>query len=197
MAAPKGKSKPQYSHDEKRAIVEQVANLYASQQSTLASCCEAAGISYGAFYLWITENEEFKEIYKKGREKNEEIFWDKLRPIANSAMKRLLEGEYWQEETEADAVFKGMPTGEKITTVKRGKVLPNATVTIFAQKGLNPDKFAERQKVETENKTEIQVSITDHLTLDEQRAILKAIKAQKKADNGASANESGNVKTNP
>lgn len=189
--AEKGKQ-IKHTPEQKRAIVEQVSNLYASQQCTLASCCEASGISERAFYLWITENAELAEIYKKARTKSEEIFWEKLRPIANNALQRHLEGEDYEEIVEADAVFQGVPTGFKIQTLKRGKVLPNPTVTIFAHKGLNSEKFAERQKIETESKTEIQVSITDQLTLDEQRAILKAIKAQKRADNGSATNASGN-----
>lgn len=177
--AEKGKQ-IKHTPEQKRAIVEQVSNLYASQQCTIASCCEASGISERAFYLWLTENAELAEIYKKARTKSEEIFWEKLRPIANSAMQRLLEGEEYEEVVEADTVFQGVPTGFKAQTFKRGKVLPNPTVTIFAHKGLNPEKFADRSIVDLKTET----GVTHTLTPEIIERIDALVSGSGKADNG-------------
>lgn len=150
MGAKKGEPKPQHTEAQKREIVERVSKLYASQQSTLASCCEACGISPSVFYLWITENGEFGETYKKAKAKQDDVYWDMLRPLAKSSLQRLLEGEETEDTELKDLSFQGVLTNQKAETVKRGKTQPNPTAVIFALKGLYPDMFADRHKIESD-----------------------------------------------
>lgn len=148
MAGHKGQAKPIYSQDERRAIVEKVCELYASQEVTIESCCEAVGVSDRAFRYWIATNADFAEIYKKAKAKQDGIFFDALRPIIKGGLRRLLEGEEFEETVIADLHFKGTLTKEKATTIKRGRTTPNPTAVIFAAKGAWPEVFADRSIVD-------------------------------------------------
>lgn len=150
MAANKGESKPQHTEEQKRAIVERICELYETQHSTLESCCKSAGVSESIFRLWLTQVAEFGERYKKAREKQDETYWDMLRPLAKTSLQRLLEGEETEETTVADLNFRGTLTGQTAETVRRGKTQPNPTAVIFTLKGLYPDMFAERHKIESD-----------------------------------------------
>lgn len=163
MAARKGQAKPQYSQDEKRQIVEKVCDLYASQEATIESCCDAVGISSSAFRYWVASNGEFGEIYKKAKAKQDEIFFECLRPIIKGGLRRLLEGEEYEETTIADLHFKGSLSKEKATTIKRGKSAPNPTAVIFAAKGAWPEVFADRSIVNMKTETVNSETLTPEL----------------------------------
>lgn len=147
MPVKKGTSKPEYSHEEKAAIVERVCELYESQNATLESCCKAVGISYQAFNLWTVQFGDFGERYKKAKEKQDANYWENIiRPLTKTSLQRLLEGEETEETQIADLHFRGGLTKEKATTIKRGKTQPNPSAVIFTLKGLYPDMFAERHE---------------------------------------------------
>lgn len=144
--ANKGQKQVHYSDEEKLEVARKVCDLYASQNATLESCCEACGISDRIFLYWRHTNEEVAEIYKKARSTSDEIFFDRLMPKTMTALEKLIDGmEYTQKKTEEGVGANGPISKEVLTEMK---VLPNATAVIFAAKGLWPEKFAERQKVE-------------------------------------------------
>lgn len=149
MPVAKETSKPQYSFEQKREFVERVCELYESQNATLESCCEAAGISRQSFSLWVVQVSEFGERYKKAKERQDAHYWQNvIKPLAKTSLQRLLEGEETEETQIMDLHFKGEPTNKKATTIKRGKTQPNATTVIFALKGIFPDMFAERNIID-------------------------------------------------
>lgn len=150
MPVAKGATKPEYSQEQKAELVERVCQLYESQNCTIESCCKAAGISESIFRLWLTQFVEFGERYKKARAKQDETYWDMLRPLAKTSLQRLLEGEETEETTVADLNFRGTLTGQTAETVRRGKTQPNPTAVIFTLKGLYPDMFADRHKIESD-----------------------------------------------
>ncbi len=150
MAANKGESKPQHTQEEKWAIVEKVCELYETQNATVESCCQAVGITDRLFRLWVGQNTEFSERYKKAKEKQDEVYWDMLRPLAKTSLQRLLQGEETEETQITDLHFKGSLTNEQAQTIKRGKSQPNPTAVIFTLKGLYPDMFADRHKIESD-----------------------------------------------
>lgn len=148
MAANKGESKPQHTDEQKRAIVERVCELYETQNATVESCCEAAGISDRLFRLWAGQSSEFSERYKKAKQKQDAHYWENvIRPLAKTSLQRLLEGEETQDIEIRDLSDKGLPTGFKATTTKQSRTLPNPTAVIFALKGEFPERFADRSEV--------------------------------------------------
>lgn len=149
--AEKGQKKVVYTIEERRKISERVCQLYETQNATIASCCESAGVSIRAFNLWVSEDAEIAERYKKAKQTQESNYWENIiKPLAKTSLQRLLEGEETKDVIEKDLSFQGSLTGDKEKTVKRGKASPNSTAVIFALKGLYPDMFAERQKIESE-----------------------------------------------
>lgn len=145
MSAQKGKSKPEYTAEQKAEIVERVCSLYETQNATVASCCGMAGISDRLFNLWVAQSSEFSERYKKAKERQDKNYWENIiRPLAKTTLQRLLEGEEITDTELRDLSDKGKLTGDKAQTVKTGRTQPNATALIFALKGLYPEMFADR-----------------------------------------------------
>lgn len=145
MPAQKGKSKPEYTPEQKAKIVERVCSLYETQNATVASCCEMAGISDRLFNLWVAQSSEFSERYKKAKERQDKNYWENIiRPLAKTTLQRLLEGEEITDTELRDLSDKGKLTGDKAQIVKTGRTQPNATALIFALKGLYPEMFADR-----------------------------------------------------
>jgi hypothetical protein len=136
----------QHTDEQKLEIAKRVCDLYESQGATIESCCEACGISARTFYYWKSCFAEIAEMYKKASEKSDEIFWEVLKPKVKRALERLVEGER-KVETKKELGSGPLGATEK-ETVTESEILPNSTVAIFAAKGLYPDKFADRSKVE-------------------------------------------------
>jgi len=147
MAGKKGEPQKKYTDEEKLKIGLLVCDLYESQGATIESCCNAAGVSVAAFRLWAVQLGELGEAYKKAKALQDQIFWDRLKPIAKSAFERLLTGEAKTEvknEYEGEGEEKKLKKHIKTTS----EILPNPTVTIFAMKGVYPDMFVERTQSE-------------------------------------------------
>lgn len=143
----KGQSSPIFTENEKREIVKKVCDLYESQDATLESCCEAAGVSVRAFRYWVTLDADFAELYKKAKSRQIEIKWDRIRERAVSGLERLVSGEVVMEKKyERGIGAKGSIFSKDTET--EVVVMPNPTAVIFALKGEFPERFAERQKVE-------------------------------------------------
>lgn len=198
MPARIGESKPHYSPDEQAAIVEKVCQYYESQQCTIESAAEAAGISYRVFKLWTAKNSDFAERYKKARIQQDDDFWmNIIRPKNKTGIERLVTGERAIErkikkemKKNEEGEFEFVETEETITD---REILPNATVTIFVAKGIFPDRFADR----TKNEHEVNVNDTSwfgELPLESRLEILKIRNAARKptADrNAGSVDDTG------
>lgn len=183
MSARKGQSKPEYSLEEKRKIVERVCELYETQHATLESCCEAAGISSRSFFLWVGRFAEFAERYKKTKQIANDFYWQEvIAPKAQTALERLLEGEEWTETELRDLADKGLLTGDRAETVKTGKSQPNVTAVIFSLKGEFPERFADRSLVNMQVQT-VEGETLAPETLDE---IERHLAAKRKSDEDTS-----------
>ena len=149
MPVAKGSKKPEYTQEERADIVERVCALYESQNATIESCCDAIGISRPSFSLWCAQFSEFSERYKKAKVKQKEFYWEEvIRPLADTGLQRLLKGEV-KEETKSEGTQANdgsFIVSKKVVTTS--EILPNASVVIFANKGMYPDIFADRQKVD-------------------------------------------------
>lgn len=150
MPKPKGEKMKHHTPEEKAALVEQVCEFYESQNATIESCCHAAGISENAFRLWLAQNGEFAERYKKAKQIQDNAYWQEIiRPLAKTAMQRRLEGET-KTETKSEGEWKGDGKDrvfvEKKRTETKSEILPDTTLTIFAMKGIYPKMFADRHE---------------------------------------------------
>jgi len=150
MPVAKGSPKPEYTQEQKAEIVERVCELYESQQATVESCCEAAGISQQTFNLWCVQFGEFGERYKKAKETKEVDYWENIiKPLQKRALQKHLEVEQMHEQSEV--VYQGVKVKDEsnnpILQHSTKDVLPNPSVLIFSMKGTYPDKFADRQEV--------------------------------------------------
>lgn len=148
MPVAKGENKPQYSESERAGIVEKICLMYESQQATLASCCESAGVSDRVFQLWKVKYAEIAERYEKAKQRQDEDFWqDIIRPLSKRSLQKHLEIEEIVETKVEDVVHEGSLTGETKTTKTTKPVLPNPTMSIVALKGVYPEKFVENRKI--------------------------------------------------
>lgn len=144
--ANKGQKQVHHSDEEKLEVARKVCDLYASQNATIASCCETCGISERTFRLWAVQIAEVAAIYKAAKVKADETFFDMLHPKVKHALERLVNGHSYTETK----IEKGeMPTGLVDKTTEVNVIIqPNPSAVIFLSKGLWPERFAERQKVE-------------------------------------------------
>lgn len=145
----KGEKQIKHTEQQKAEIVEQICLLYESQNATIASCCKACGISDRTFLLWLAEDSELSERYKKAKENQDTNYWQEIiKPLAKTAMQRHLEVEY--AEDESDVIYQGVLSkdadGNPLKQRSRKAVLPNPTALIFAMKGVYPGMFAERHE---------------------------------------------------
>lgn len=185
MPVPAGEPKPEYTHDEKTAIVEKVCLMYESQHCTLESACAAAGVSVRSFLLWRTQFTDFADRFKKAKLAQQADYWETLiQPLADTALQRLLKGEKaTDKKTKGERQVTRNEAGELIEsfaiteqTVTEKEILPNPTVVIFANKGLYPERFVDHSKVEQEVTVKDQ-SLFMQLPLDKRLAILEIINA--------------------
>ena len=150
MPVAKGERKIQHTDEQRAELVERVCEMYESQNSTLESCCEAAGISGRVFNLWCSKNSKFAERYKKAKEVQEKNYWENIiKPLQKKALQKHLEVEYAEDETEV--VYQGVKAtddfGNPVRQRSKKSVLPNPTVLIFSMKGTYKEMFAERTEV--------------------------------------------------
>lgn len=129
-------------------LVERICELYESQNATIESCCEAAGVPERTFRLWLSQDAEYAERYKKAKQIQDTAYWQEvIRPLAKTAMQRRLEGET-KTETKSEGEWRGEGKSrvfvEKKRTETKSEILPDTTLTIFAMNGLYPGMFAKR-----------------------------------------------------
>ena len=151
-----------HTPEEKRAIVQIVCDLYESQGSTIESCCDAAGVSYRLFKLWLAQNSEFSELSKKAKERECDIYWERLQEKAKTSFERLIDGEERVEVKEEGSDKDGYFVVSK-KVVLTTKSLPNAAAVIFAMKGEFPDKYADRSLVSMKTETINSETLTPEL----------------------------------
>ena len=186
MAAVKGQSKPQHTEEQKAELVERICLLYESQNATIASCCEASGISDRLFRLWCAENSVFSEMYKNAKEKGEATYWEELiKPLSKRALQKHLEIEV--AEDESDVVYQGVISKDPETNAplkQRSKkwVLPNPTITIFALKGLYPEKFSEKHEITGKDGAPLNAGAESKLSVDELATLVALMKKAKEGE---------------
>lgn len=187
MPVQPGTQKREYSEEEKAEIVENICQFYESQNCTLESACEAAGISVRSFLLWRTQSTDFAERFKKARTVQREDYWENvIQPKAASALQRLLEGEEYVEKKVKKELIKAtndaepkMIETERTETEKR--ILPSAAVAIFVTKGLYPERFTDHIKQDTTVQVVQDNSWFAQLPFEQQLEVLRIKNAAKNA----------------
>lgn len=142
---------------------ERVAVICKSLASgdTVETACKLADVSEARYYVWYNENKEFQEAVKKAKKDFEEWEMNGILETAKRGLKKLLEGEEYEEvTTEYVNDAKGNPTIRKQTR-KTKRIPPSATATIFALCNRDPDGWKNRisneisGKIDTEAETNI------------------------------------------
>lgn len=150
-------AKPQYTDQEKAEIVERVCAMYETQHCTVATACEAAGITDRSFRLWVNDNSEFSERYKKAKAKQQVMYWQEIvRPLADTALVRLLKGETTKQtrtkgERKVSIGEDGRAIVEFVATeriITENEIPPNPAAVIFTNKGIYPEIFTDRTQAE-------------------------------------------------
>lgn len=176
MAAVKGMAKPQTKPEERSEIVERICTLYETQHATIESCCKTEGITSRTFYIWISADSQFSERYKKAKAKQDAAYWEEvIKPLSKTALQKLLQGgTRTEKKSEQGENSSGSFTKDTQAEIE---FLPNPTAAIFALKGLYPEMFAERSKVEQSGKVTIGVEF-EELTADQAEKILETIRGK-------------------
>ncbi|MEA5096232.1 MAG: hypothetical protein VB128_14860 [Sedimentibacter saalensis] len=149
----------------KKPVFDKVANRlddlteYASKQIGNSEIAQLLGISRSSFYKLLSENEDFRDAYKKGLENRKYELERKLFERA--------EGFTTQEvKVEKD------PAGNVIREVVTDKqILPDTTALIFTLKNIYPEKY--KDKVEQINTVDINIRKIQELSDEE---LLKLVK---------------------
>lgn len=151
-------------------VVERICALYETQHATIESCCEAVGINVRTFYVWISEDSQFSERYKKAKAQQDAAYWEEvIKPLSKTALQKLLQGgTRTEKKSEQGENANGSFSKDTESEIE---FLPNPTAAIFALKGLYPEMFAERSKVEQSGKMEHTMKL-DGLTIEEKRQLL-------------------------
>lgn len=167
----------QIHHNEaqKLELVQRICDLYETQGATVASCCKAVGINERTFYFWLKENSQLSEIYEKAKEGADVVYWDRLREKAKGSLEKLVDGfKVKGSRKETGETDKGH-FSKDIETVD--EVGPNPTAVIFTLKGLYPEMFTDRQKIE--HSGEVQTIDPAKLTAEQKRQLLEIYEAAK------------------
>jgi len=147
---PKEGKQIKHTPEQKAQLVDAICQMYESQQVTIESCCESHGIGYRTFSLWVVNNSELAERYKKAKEIQENDYWESIiKPLQKRALQKHLEVEQAHEQSEV--VYQGVKAkdefGQPLVQHSTKYVLPNPSVLIFSMKGTYPDKFSDKQEV--------------------------------------------------
>lgn len=130
-----------------------------SDGDTVETACKMAGISESIYYEWNSTHSEFSEATKKARKDFEEWEMTGILETAKKGLKKLLEGEEYEEVTteyvnDAD----GKPTIRKQTR-KTKKIPPSATATIFALCNRDPESWKNRVTNEISGKLDTETDM--------------------------------------
>lgn len=146
----KGEKQIKHTPEQKAELVEQICQLYESQNATIESCCDPFNITYRTFKKWLAENSELSERYKKAKEIQEEDYWENIiKPLQKRVLQKHLEVEFAQEYNEV--VYQGVKVkdefGQPVLQNSVKAILPNPSVLIFSLKGTYPDKFSDKHEI--------------------------------------------------
>jgi hypothetical protein len=194
MPSKKGTSNPQTPPGERAKLVERICELYETQNATVESCCKSVGVEWRTFYLWIAQNSELAERYKKAKTNQDAHYWqDIIRPLAKTSLQRLLEGEATEDVEIRELAYNGVPTKDAdgavntAKTMKNSKTQPNPTAVIFTLKGIYPDMFAERNIIDLktaapqiEQITPEQIAAIDKILNGESTSDIHAVPGERK-----------------
>lgn len=123
----------------------------------------SAGITKATFHSWLLTKKDFSDAVKKAKECYQEWFDNHLLETAERGLKRLIEGEEF-DETTTEFEMVGEKWVEKKKKTVRKKIAPNTTALIFALTNRAPDVWKNRLsqdvngKIQTEAKSDISLA---------------------------------------
>lgn len=132
--------------EEKKEKVISICEMYANDRHTIEDCCRAFGVeSYQTFKNWVDEFGEFGELYKNAQAAAENVYFERLKQKARTALEKKIEGY--------DVELVETTIGEKGTTVKtvQKHFNPSDTAIIFALTNKDPENFRNKHNVEIED----------------------------------------------
>jgi hypothetical protein len=134
---------------ERIEISKQICQLYATDQFTIESCCKKYGVSYDAFYTWISDSQpeysqECKDLYKKAQQTKRKANNKTLVKLARTALQKKLDMiEYDEVHTTEDL------KGTTVKTITK-KIIPNAADIALALNNLDSDFDRDKDPIEDE-----------------------------------------------
>jgi len=147
----KGKAQKKHNEAEKLELVTAICENYGTGLYTIESCCESAGIVWGTFYIWITENSTLSELYKSAKEKVKAANSKRLVNKALKEIERRIDGYTFTEEIVEGKNENGNFVATKVVR-KKVKIIASDSLLMFVGKNsLNVDADAtltDTQKVE-------------------------------------------------
>jgi len=127
--------------DEKVAIAEVVAELYATDKYSLSECLKKVGVNRQTWYNWTKESLQVLQIYKKGEAEKDEAYRHNLKERARTALERSIDG-YEYKTTKREGIV-GQDGNIKPTKVieETKFIKPNPTLIIFALSNADKENF--------------------------------------------------------
>lgn len=124
--------------------MESICELYASGEYTIASCCEANGISYRTFVRWCRQSKRYDDLYELARALHRKVRFEGLSEKALNSFERLITG-YNYEEQHTEHV----PTANGKTALRRVRIItkhvpPHAGMVAMAMKKWHGMKDAQQ-----------------------------------------------------
>lgn len=181
MGKIKGVAAPHHTLEQKLSLVRRACEVYESQWCTIESACESVGLSESTFRLWMVQNTEIAEIYKKAKAKSEEnYFEERLKPKAMRSLEKLIDGFDEKQEVEEDVYWQGVlmkGTDDKPlrkNKVTKSRVAPNPTSVIFGMKMAFPERTKEGVDITTNGKEVGRGPLAD-LPIEDQADILRKL----------------------
>lgn len=134
---------------QKIAKAEKICDLYATGEVTLASACKRYKVSSdNTFYKWRAEITEVAELYKNAQARADEVYNERVKKKAKTALEMRLEG-YFVDEVETTE--KQSPNGRteyKVTKTKRRYIPPSDTLTQVALYNRDPEDWKDKRSIE-------------------------------------------------
>lgn len=130
--------------NDKLSLAKQICDLYGEGNFTIESCCNECGIEYRTFHIWMAENSDISEIYKKAKENHSKATKERIREKAQTALERALT-TYHVDESEVEEMFdkKNRLVSKKVRAKKKA-VNPNVAAIIFALKNADPNNWSDQ-----------------------------------------------------
>lgn len=139
----------------KKSVTNKIYKLLSTKKHSIRELCKIVSISESVFYLWRNEIEEFRDLLEKA----ESVRFDSILAMCETKLEDLANG-YEYEETKTIFEMKerkdGTGTLKKEAVIKEQIVVtkhikPDLGAIIHLQTNLDPEKWKNRQSVESNN----------------------------------------------